>query len=635
MLLEIRDKVTGWLAYIIIILISIPFALWGIQQYFGGGGSDVVAVVNGQEISSRALDREYASYRQQLQAAFGGSLPAPLNNDALLKQQVLDRMIEQEVLAQLSRREGYRIGDEQLGAMIRGMQEFQQGGQFEKATYEAQLRSQGWTPAGFEAQFRQAAQQDQLRRGITATAIASHRENELLASLRNQERDVVYLRLPLEKPLASATVSDAQIREYYDSHTDEFMRPEQVRIAFVELDAGDLTGEIEVSDDTLHRLYEERADLYGTPEERFAHHILIKVPQDASEKEVSQAREKAESLRARILAGEDFATLAKEYSEDVGSKASGGDLGAVTRDVMVEPFERALFSLQEGQISEPVRTRFGWHIIKLDRIQSGSTKPFEDVRAEIESEYRRQQAENLLFDRADQLATLTYENPDSLVVAAENLGLQVQETGWISRQRGEGIAADQRVRSAAFSPEVLTEGRNSEVLELKGGRLVVVRVTEHRDAEPRAFEDVAGGIRAKLRREIAQKSLREQGQEILSALREGEDPAKLAERYSASLDDLGYVRRDRDAEQRDVVALAFTMAPPQSGTPSAEGLSLADGDYAVVMLRGVRESAPSEQSSGEAASQNRERLAGVEYRALVQDYVRRADIERRPLSEQE
>jgi peptidyl-prolyl cis-trans isomerase D len=635
MLLEIRDKVTGWLAYIIIILISIPFALWGIQQYFGGGGSDVAAVVNGQEIPVRALDREYARYRQQLLEAFGGQLPGPLQNESVLKQQVLERMIEQEVLAQLSRKEGYRIGDQQLGTMIRSMQEFQRDGRFDKATYEAQLRSQGWTPAGFEAQLRQAAQQDQLREGITATATASRRESELLKSLLNQERDVAYLRLPLDRPLSSVTVADAKVREYYDTHPGEFMRPEQVRIAYLELDAGDLADEIKVSEDTLHRLYEERAELYGTPEKRFARHILIKVPQDASKEEVSQALETAESLRARILAGEDFATLAEEYSQDIGSKANGGDLGAVTRGVMVEPFERALFALKEGEVSEPVRTRFGWHVIKLDRIESGSTKPFEEVRDELESEYRRQQAENLLFDRAEQLANLTYENPDSLVVAAETMGLEVQETGWMTREHGDGIAADQRVRSAAFSPEVLTEGRNSDVLELDGGRLVVLRDKEHRESEPKAFEEVADGIRAKLRRDLAQNELREQGQEMLAAVREGEDPAQVAEHYSAELEELGYVRRDGGTEQRDVVALAFTLAPPQRSAPSAEGLTLADGDYAVVLLRDVRESVPPAKAVGEEERERGQQLASVEFRALLQDYLSRADIERRPLSEED
>jgi peptidyl-prolyl cis-trans isomerase D len=583
----------------------------------------------------RALDREYARYRQQLLEAFGGRLPGPLENEALLKQQVLERMIEQEVLAQLSQREGYRIGDEQLSAMIRSMQEFKRDDQFDKPTYEAQLRSQGWTPAGFEAQLRQGAQQAQLREGITATATASRRESELLETLLNQERDVAYLRLPLDRSLSSLTVSEAKVREYYDTHSGEFMRPEQVRIAYLELDASDLAGEIEVSEDTLRRLYEERAALYGTPEERFARHILIKVPEGANEEEVSQALERAESLRARILAGEDFATLAEEFSEDIGSKANGGDLGAVPRGVMVEPFERVLFALKEGEVSEPVRTRFGWHVIKLDRIESGSTRPFEEVRGELESEYRRQQAENLLFDRAEQLANLTYENPDSLVVAAETMGLEVQETGWVTRDRGEGIAADQRVRSAAFSSEVLNEGLNSEVLELDGGRLVVVRVKEHQESEPKVFEEVADEIRASLRRELAQSELRAQGQEMLSALREGENPAQVAEHYSAELGELGYVRRDGGEEQRDMVALAFSLAPPEGPIPSAEGLTLADGDYAVVLLRDVRETHPSVQAVGEEEQQRREQLASVEFRALLQDYLSRADIERRPLSEED
>lgn len=635
MLLAIRDKVTGWLAYIIIILISIPFALWGITEYFGVGGEETVATVDDAEITQREFDRAYARYRAQINAIYGGRPPELLTNDAVLKEQVLQQMIERELLAQVTAREGYRIGDEQLGEMIRGMDDFQVDGRFDKATYEGQLRSQGWTPAGFEYEYRLARRIDQLQEGLLASAVASRRAARLVEELRRQEREIAYLRLDLDARPGGEPPTEAQVAEYYESHPDEFVEPERVRIAYLALDQQALAAEADVGEGALRAAYEEQAPLHTRPEEREARHILITVDAEADPAEWEAARERIEALRERVLAGEDFAELAREHSEDPGSAPEGGDLGPVTRGLMVEPFEEALFALSEGELSEPVRTRFGWHVIRLDAVRPESRKSFEEMRPDLEADLRRRAAESVFYDRVEQLANLTYENPDSLVIAAEALGLPVEESDWFTRSGGAGVAASAKVRAAAFGPEVLGRGVNSDVIELDEGGVVVLRVLEHRPAERKPLAAVRDEIVRILERQEKERSLRALGERVEQALRGGADPAALAEEHQAAYRDLGFVRRDQGGDAREIVSLAFTLRPPEGERPTVAGTVLPDGDYAVVMLETVRAGEATPAETDPAVAQRRRAAAQAEYRAVTADYLQRAEVKRGDLGEEE
>ena len=591
----IREHAKGFFAWLIVILIIIPFAFWGINSYFGGGAADsVVAKVNDAEITTGEFQRVYVRERARRQQMLGENADPALLNDALIKRDVIDRLVNSEAVAQAANDAGLRISDAQLAREIIQNPQFQQDGRFDGELYARILNSMGLTEQGFEVQVKQDMLVEQLISGITGSEFATEKELQEITALVNQERDIGYLVLTVKDFPEEAVPSDEEIQAYYEANKDRFVLPEQVSVEYLELSAADLLGDVEVDEEALHRMYEEQQADFIQAEERRASHILITVDPDADEAADKAAHDKALELLERIRSGESFEEIAKAESQDPGSAAQGGDLGFFGRGMMVKPFEEAVYGMSIGDISEPVRTSFGYHIIKLTDIKAQQGKTFEEVRDTLEQEYRELMAEERFYDIAERLADLTYEVPDTLEVAAQELGLEIKISPMFSRHAGEGIAANSKVRAMAFSPDVLEAGNNSEPVTIGTNHVVVLRVKDHRPVSHKPLDEVRDEIIASLQQEAAAEKVQSLGEKIRERMAAGEDPAALAKEYNVEWHEAGFVKRDDSAVPGEVLRAAFRMSPPDQGQARFEGVGLVSGDYAVVAVKAVRSSEAAE-----------------------------------------
>jgi len=397
-LTAIRDRVSGWIAYFIVFLISIPFALWGIDQYFGGGDERVAAEVNGEEIPLQAFISQYQQQRSYLQQMYGGELPTG-RDDAAIKQDVIQGMVRAAVLEQEARRAGYQVGDQALLEEITKLEAFQTNGQFDEQRYRQVLQAQQLSVGGFERDLRRQIGVSYFEDGLSTTAFLPPRTRRLLLRLENQRRDLAYFVIPADR--GNIKVSDKKISQYYKSHRDRFLTPERVKLAYVELTERAVMDKIRPQKSVLFEHYQAQADRYVIPEQRRARHILIKIPEGAKQQAVAKARRRAQDLLARLQAGEDFATVAKQHSQDALSAASGGELGFIARGDLDPAVETALFSLKKGGISDPVKTGLGFQIIQLVDVRPAKRRPFDKVRREVARDFRHHEAQERFLGQVE------------------------------------------------------------------------------------------------------------------------------------------------------------------------------------------------------------------------------------------
>ncbi|MCA1852947.1 MAG: SurA N-terminal domain-containing protein [Beggiatoa sp.] len=619
MLQSLRDHAHGLMAWIIVILISIPFALWGINEYFSAASQVIVAEINGDELELKEFQESYQRYRQQLQSLLGGQIPASFNEDRL-KEQSLNQMVTALLEQQAAAEAGMRVGDRQISKTIQSLPAFQRDGKFARDLYERQIEANGMTPAVFEENVRRDLMTEQLRQAVAATAFVSKKDADWVAARDTEKRAIAYITLSAEPVKAALQIKEEDILAYYEKHRDRYMSPELVKILYLELSLTDMAKEVAVNDDALKAYYDAHAANFTIPEQRRARHVLIQLAKDASASDEALARARALEILAKARSGQSFETLASERSEDLGSKAQGGDLGFFGQGVMDPAFEKAVFEMKPGELSEPVRSRFGYHIIRLEEIKAGSTKGFDEARADVEKAYRREQAERQYFDQAEQLATLTFENPDTLEIAAKQLGLSVQESDFFPRTGGAGIAAQEKVFDAAFSPEVLEERGNSEVLELGDDRAVVLRVKEHRPAERRKLDEVRGEIVSTIQSERARAMTEERGKALLERLKDGEDRAKLAAAEKLEWKDVPELGRRTDQVDPAIRHSAFRLPRPAGTGPSYGGVALDGGDYALIAVLGVADGDPGKLTDKERQD-TRERLQRAASDSAWQDFI--------------
>jgi len=638
MLQTIRERAQGWIAWVIVILLIIPFALWGIQSYLGVSGEPVAAKVNGFELTERNLDQQIRQARIELREQLGAAYDPALFEGAALREQVLDDMIREALLLDAARRLGLRVSDEELRLQILSEPAFQSNGRFDRETYEQMLRLQGLSPASFEAGLRQQMVGTQLPRALVESAFLTSADIADYQRLSGQQRAIDFARFAASDFLESdAPVEEAEIQRYFEAHSSDFRTPEQVRLDYLVLDATALASDVAVDEEEMRAAYERDRARFVEPERREVRHLLLSLPPDADEAKVAATRAEIEALRERIAAGESFEELAREHSKDPGSAERGGSLGKVNRDTLEPSFAQVAFSLQPGELSEPVRTPFGFHLIKVDSIESEEIRAFEAVRDQLHEELARQQAEAMYYELGERLASLAYEMPDSLDPVAEELGLEVAHSDWLSREGGEGLLGNPKVVAAAFSPEVLENGNNSDLIEPERDvlRAILVRVTEHRPAATRSLDEVREDILAAIRTERARAAARAAADTALEQLRAGGAWESLPEQAKVSA--LGLVDRYAAEAPVPVRELAFTMPAPAEDAASYGVVELEEGDAAVVRLTEVRDG---EVKVAEGASTPESlllaQLLGRHlYEAMLDDMALRASIERKAPQEEE
>lgn len=621
MLESIRQHAQGWFAWAIIIMVAIPFALWGIHQYDGGGGSVNVATVNGKEISVDDFQRAYQQQRSRIQSALGKSFDPSLINDKELKKSVLDNLIEREALLQGAHDAGMRISPVQVGEEIRAIPQLQTDGKFDSELYQRLVRAQGLSVGGFEHVMGEDLLVQQLSSGITGSAFVTKEELDALLRIKLQQRDIGYVVVPASAYLGEVSVDDKAVEQYYKDNPDRFRVPEEASVDYLELSVDQLSQGVTASEDELRERYQERAANFTTPEERHARHILIPVASDAPPAQVEAAKKKAEDLLARIRKGESFAELAKQYSQDPGSAKQGGDLGFFGRGAMDKAFEQAAFSLKPGEVSEPVRSTFGLHLIKLEEVRGGDRKPFEQVRAQLERDVRRQKAEDLYYDQAETLSNLSFEHADSLKEAADKLHLPIQTTPLFTRDNGSGIAANAKVREAAFSDDVLLGGKNSEAVELNQDHVLVLHLKEHKAASLRALDAVRDQIRQTLRVQAAKDKAQTAGENLVHRLQAGDDPAKALAPLKLSWQRSGLTGRDDTKLDPQVIKAAFEVQRPgDDHKPRFGGKPLPSGDYAVYGVYEVKDGDPA-AADAQARDSLKNALLRERGQAVFKDYI--------------
>jgi peptidyl-prolyl cis-trans isomerase D len=631
MLQAIRDRITGWIAWAIVGLIAVTFALWGIDYYLRDSADFYAAKVNDQEIQEPELQWAMQQQRLRMRQLLGANYDPSAIDETELRKGVLDNLVRERVLISAAQEAGFAIGDQLLAARIQAIPDLQENGSFSMTRYENVLRQQGMTPVGFEAKLRSEMLVNQLISGLAATSAVGDDELERLYAMQAQRRDVDFLVVSAAEIAENLTLSAEEVQAYFEQHRESFREPEKVRLEYLSLKRDDLAEEIAVDEAEVLSYYERNQPRFGTTERRRASHILIELDADADEAAVEEARAKAEQALKRVRDGEEFAVVAAELSDDPGSKEQGGDLGFFGKGMMVPEFEDAVFALEEGEVSDLVRTPFGFHIIRLTAIEAGEVKPLEAVRDEILAELREGQLEDLFYDRSEILANASYENPDTLVVAAEALGLEVETTDWLNAGEGPGIGRFAAVRAAAFSEDVLDGGNNSEPLEVEPGHLIVVRVLEHEEARLRALGEVEEEVRAALRRERSRDMARQRGEALMERWRAGATAEALAEEAKAVRHEApGMIDRTAADLPAGVLTEAFRLPRPEEEGAALGGTELANGDYAIVRVRSVEPGDPAKLTDAERrqARENLARLYGAsEVDAMVRMLRDRAEVE--------
>ncbi|HEY2679555.1 MAG TPA: SurA N-terminal domain-containing protein [Steroidobacteraceae bacterium] len=585
MLQNIHDKLKGWLAYVVLGAIGLVFIFWGINWTLSA--PTYVAKVNGTEISSNEVRQSYQQQLAQIERQSNAPLDEAMRNE--IKRRVLDDYVNSEALVTRADRLGYRVSDQDLLAEMAKIPAFQVDGKFDQAHALALLNAQGRSVSEIEGMFRRDVKLRQLDTALSVSSFATPSELKEFRALTRQQRELSWLTLTAAKYAADAVPDEAAVKTYYEAHKSEYMTPETVNLHYVELSLADLSSKVTVDDAQLKAYYEEQKakapERFAQAEQRRVSHILLSVN---SPKEDAAVQAKAEGILKRAQAGEDFAKLAKEFSQDAGSANQGGDLGWSERKVFVGPFADAAFGMKVDEIKGPVKTQFGYHILKLVGIQPPAVKTFEQAKADLETEYRRNEAERLFNNAQDQLADAALQNATDIDVVAKKAGLMVQEIANFSRNDGGGaLGKAPAVIEAAFSSDVL-DGRLSPIVEVEKGRGVVLKATDHKMPQQKPLEAVRTEVVAEWKKQRGIALAQAAAAEAVKRLNAGESFEAVAKSLGVTLQAPKFIARSDQDVPMEVRTTAFG-APKPAQKPVYENVALSNGDAVVFAFSAVRE----------------------------------------------
>lgn len=578
MLQNIRDNSQGWIAKTIIGVIVVLLSLTGFEAIMNvSSNRDNAAQVNGEPITNIELGQMVEMQRRQLLQQLGPDFDPALIEDKFLREAALKALIDRQIALQGARDAGLVFSSAAMDQLLLSTPEFQVDGKFSPERFDQFVRERSMNRLEFRKRLEEEILVSQLRAGISGSAFVTPEEVEAYVRLEKQTRDFSSLRVAAEPD--AVEVSDADVQAYYDENASRFMSPEQVVLEYVELKKESFFDQVRVDPAELDALY--RAEIADLAEQRQAAHILIEVTDSVSSE---QARARIDELAKRLAAGEDFAALAGEFSEDPGSKADGGDLGFAGPGVYDPAFEKALYALAKGEVSPPVRSEYGWHLIKLLDIQQPEVPSFESLQAKLTEELKAQLVERKFVEAGQQLESSAFEASD-LAQPAQELGLQVQVTPAFDRNgASEGIAANRQVVREAFDEDLLENGI-SKLLELDRNTQVAVRVREHLKPKALPLESVAAEIRAELVSERAAAAAKAKGEALLAELREGKSIEQASGWQVTEA-----ATRAQDGVEPPVLKALFRMPRPAAeGEPSYAGVAVANGDFVLLRLSAVNE----------------------------------------------
>ncbi|WP_434154650.1 SurA N-terminal domain-containing protein [Pseudomonas sp. JZ134] len=576
MLQNIREHSQGWIAKVIIGVIILLMALTGFEAIIRAGSHQgAVALVNGEEIRQTDLNQAVEMQRRSLAQRLGPNFDPALLDEKRLRDAALKALIERELLLQDAKSNKFAFSEAALDQLILQTPEFQVDGQFNAQRFDQTIAQMGYSRLQFREMLKQEMLMGQLRAGIAGTGFVTDAELNAFAALERQTRD--FATHVVKADASKVAVTNDELQGYYDDHRSEFMTPDQVVIDYIELKKSAFADKAQVKQEDLQALYQsETANL---SEQRNAAHILIEVNDKVNDE---QAKAKIDEIKARLDKGEDFAALAKKFSQDPGSANKGGELGYAGRGVYDPAFEEALYGLNKGDVSAPVHSTFGWHLIKLLGVQEAKVPSLESMKPRLEAELKAREADRLFVEAIRNLESAAFEASD-LSQPAQEQGLKVQTSKPFGREGGEeGVIANRQVVQAAFSPEVLEDGANSNAIQLDDETAVILRVKEHRKPAQQSFDDVKDNIRSTLTKQKIAETARQQGETLIADLKAGK---------ANTIKDWKVVEAaTRNQEGVDPVVLqqVFRMNKPgDNSKPTYAGVNLADGTYMVIRLTGV------------------------------------------------
>ena len=614
MLTKIRVKSQGARAWVILTLICVPFALWGINNYLDTGKEAAVASVGDRDFYQRDVNKAYEQYSQNLQ---GLSV-----DEQTLKTQALQKLIKDEVLLQYVHAEGLVITDDEAREFIKSLPYFQVDGKFSDTQYKTLLSSQRISSGEFVSRIKNALTMEQFQHSIIDSSFSTQYDVEGFFKIQNQQRDVDFVAVPLQASAEKPT--DEEISTYYQQHQALYQMPEQVSVEYVELILEDIAKKVVLSDDKLKAYYDDQKELFTNPERRKISHILFSINDKITEKEALEKAVKAKNE----LQNKDFSVLAAEVSDDKLTAKKGGDLGLFNVGVMEKSFEDAASTLKLGEVSNPVRSAFGYHLIKVTELVPGGVKPFDSVKNDVIQAYQKAQAENAFFEAGEKLTEMSFEHPDSLQTVATNLGVAVKKSSLFTKDKGEGVAAEDKIRSTAFSEEVL-QGNNSAPVELGVGRLVVVRLLEHKAATKRELSEVKQDVVSELTKQKAQLQTDQKVKKITEKLRAGASIQAIAAENNLSVKAEKGLVRGKNKLPETLSNAIFKAAKPLEGKSTIFNVVLPTGERLIVSLSKVTVGTLGEDDKKqlELAKKNIANAFGqTEFNQTLNSLQRKADV---------
>ncbi|MCS3458945.1 peptidylprolyl isomerase [Aeromonas sp. BIGb0445] len=626
MLDKLREGAQGTVAKVILGLIILSFALAGVGSYLNGPARTAPAIVNGTEISQQALENAYRNERARMESQMGEAFSQLAANPDYMKQfrrSVLDRLIDQALVDTKAHELGLRVSDEQIKQAIVAMPEFAKEGKFDNDLYLQLIRRANMTPEMFRDSLRQDMVRQQLVGALLGTEFALKSEAEQLDKLYNQTRDLRLVRLAADKYLGEVKVSDEEVAQFYKSNSNRFMSDEKVKVDYLLLDAASLSKEIKVTEQEAKDYYDQHQDLFQRAERRHVAHILIPLGKDEK-----AAEQKAAGLLTELKGGADFAALAKANSSDTFSAKQGGELDWFEKGVMDPAFEQAAFALNKaGDLSNLVKSPFGFHIIKLLGVQAAQTKPFDDVMSDTITRLQADKSKEQFFNLQQKMADTSFENPDSLDMTADALGLKVQSVDYFSQADAPAPLNDGKALNAAFSEQLREENTNSDVIELADGKALVLHVTGHQPKAAKPLAEVKDLVVAAITHDKASEIARGKAQGLLEQIKAGEEiSAKLTALGLKSETHKGVARFAQDLDQ-NLLADAFRLPHPTDGKPSVDLVTEANGDRVIVALDQVNVPAEASQMLTMLQGQLGQGKAQASYKSLVDGLRKSAKIE--------
>lgn len=579
---SIRERATGWFAWVIVILISIPFALWGINSYITPDANPAVANVGDYKVTvqefQNAVQNESKEYKGQI-------------NDALIKQIVLEKLINNRALINFLNHSGLTISKKQIDYQIRNDANFQLDGKFSEELYNRYLPS-AYSKSNHRNSVATQLLIEQFSDGISSSSFVSDVEVKRVIQLIKQKRDISYTIIKAEDFVDSVTISDEEIKNYYQNFQDQFKNPQQVKLAYLEISRKDLANNEQVTDEQISKYYQDNIFQYTQPERRKASHILFTLPTDADTATKDKLKAEAQSVLDKIKNGADFSEMAKAHSQDPGSADNGGDLGFFGQGEMVPAFEESAFSLTPGDISDLVESSFGYHIIKLISVEGGESKPLDTVKDEIIASIQFDKVENAYVEKVESMQTIAYEQPDSLEPVATELNLTIKESELLTSAGGKGIFANPKLLNAAFGETVLEEGNNSDLIELGDDHVVVIRLVERIPANTKPLEEVKDIIEPRLKQDSSTAKAQEKASEFVKNLTDGTSLDELSKENSLIIENTGAIDRQDTKTPGEIMRKVFTMPREMKYATT----KMMNGDIAIIAIKSIEDGDSGDQA---------------------------------------